>query len=79
MYLSDIIRDEYRQWQPYSRILIHAPTGIGKTTFIIRILLLHALQNGREILYVSNRTILQQQLIAEMCKIYKIPYESVPP
>lgn len=77
MYLNDIIADAYRTWQIYSRILIHAPTGIGKTTFIIKTLLLYALENGREILYVSNRTILQQQLIAEVCKVYKIPYESV--
>lgn len=77
MYLADIIKQEFREWQPFSKVFIQAPTGIGKTTFVMQYLLPFALEEGREILYVSNRTILQQQLVAEICKIFKISYELI--
>ena len=43
-YLSEVIGDEYFDWGK-RKIIIQAPTGSGKSTFIIQALLKKCLQN----------------------------------
>ncbi len=61
-YISEIIGEEYKMWEPGQVVLITAPTGSGKTTFILEQLLSFAAHNKKKILYLVNRKILKKQL-----------------
>lgn len=65
-YLADEIGDEYKNWKNGNIVLINAPTGSGKTTFIIEKFLARELNQGRKILYLVNRKILKEQLRMEI-------------
>ncbi|EOS69493.1 hypothetical protein C818_02274 [Lachnospiraceae bacterium MD308] len=75
VYLTNIINDDLRNWNPHSQIFIAAPTGSGKTQFILRKLLPYVIKNGREILYLSNRVLLHKQIVKEVCSLQNVPYE----
>ena len=75
MFVSDILTEDVTEWQEDSQVFISAPTGSGKTYFILHKLLPLALMYKREILYFSNRLILHKQLISEACGIFDIDYE----
>ena len=75
MFITDIISETYKLWQLGTLVLISAPTGIGKTFFILNVLLPYAMENGVEILFISNRTMLNQELVRKVCNIYGLPYE----
>lgn len=51
-YLADQIGEEYQNWKDDDIVLITAPTGIGKTTFILKILLPYIMQKGGRMLYL---------------------------
>ena len=61
-YLSDIIKEEYQEWVPGHLIFLSAHTGSGKTFFILNELVRFAALNGKKILYLVNRSILQEQI-----------------
>lgn len=63
VYLSDKIGLEYQSWNKDALVIIKAPTGCGKSHFILNELLNYAMQQSRRILYLVNRTILKDQLI----------------
>ncbi len=65
-YIADEIGNEYQKWESPSLIKITAPTGTGKSYFVLHVLLRYAWQNGRRILYLVNRKILREQLKAEL-------------
>ena len=67
-YISDIItREEFLSWGLGQRIFITAATGTGKSFFILHELLIkRAIKRGERILYLVNRKILQDQLIADI-------------
>ena len=75
MYITDIIADEYKGWQSGSEIIINAPTGIGKSSFCLNVLLPYAIEQKREILYLSNRTLLRKELVKQICEIQDIPFK----
>lgn len=75
MFISDVLTKEIERWEAGSEVMIQAPTGSGKTTFILEKLLPFALKNEREILYLSNRKILHAQLIKALCSMYSIPFD----
>ena len=54
-YISDIIKDEFKQWTNHKPILISAPTGSGKTTFILKNLLPYVKEQGKYLVYFVNR------------------------
>ncbi len=72
------IGQDYENWQYRNerncadRIFIDAPTGSGKTTFILQTLLPYYCEQGKKILYLVNRRILKEQ-IREM--IADLPHE----
>lgn len=81
-YISDKIGEEYKKWKEYDTIFITAPTGKGKSYFILHDLLEYVIKSFREnpklingnykpkkILYLVNRKILQQQIEEEKRKI----------
>ncbi len=68
MYISDRISKEYENWKNGDLIFIEAPTGSGKTTFVLEHLLPYFHEKGKRILYLVNRKILKKQLKKELKK-----------
>lgn len=66
MYLSEIIKNDVREWLPGDIVLIDAPTGSGKTTAVLSEIRREALRRGKEVLYVSNRKLLGEQIKAKL-------------
>lgn len=66
------IGEDFKRWSDRDCILIDAPTGSGKTTFILKILLPYFVDKGKRILYLINRRILKKQLEDE---ILRLPYK----
>lgn len=67
-YVADALRDEMENWNCREPILIDAPTGKGKNTFICECCIPQVLECNKNLLYVSNRVALstqQKRLILE--------------
>ena len=63
-YLADLIPDEeIAKWQAGQNILITAPTGSGKSSFILQKLLPIAAAQGKHVIYFCNRKIIEEQLV----------------
>lgn len=60
-FISETIGEEYRNWRAGENILIDSPTGSGKSTFVLKKLLPYAIENGKSIVYLCNRKILNSQ------------------
>lgn len=70
--VTDIItHQEVEKWQLGDRILISAGTGKGKTYFVIDVLTDHANTFGGKILFLVNRTPLQQQIQLKLQELDK--------
>lgn len=61
-YISDEIGDEYEKWKKKNIIFLTAPTGSGKTTFVLERLVEYAVSRNAKILYLVNRKILKDQI-----------------
>ena len=61
-YVSEVIKEEYKEWKPGQVIFLSAHTGAGKTFFILNELLEFAAISGKRILYLVNRSILKEQI-----------------
>lgn len=59
--IADHLKTDYQYWTPDIPILIDAPTGTGKTTFVYNVLIPHAAELHKNILIVSNRVALNIQ------------------
>lgn len=80
-YLSEIIGEEYKYWEN-KKILITAPTGMGKTSFILEKVLPYHNGRNRKILILCNRKLLRKQYLcalvrkfncySELCKSVKV-------
>ena len=60
MYIATRIREEYLHWHD-KKIIISAPTGSGKTTFILKKLVPFYHEQGKKLLILCNRKILELQ------------------
>ena len=69
MYLADYIGDDFKTWGK-GKILINAPTGVGKTTFIIKKLLPYYEERGKKILILCNRRLLRHQYWSDLVNTY---------
>lgn len=72
-FISDIVGKAYEKWRRGAVVKITAPTGSGKSYFILHTLLAYAIENELKILYLVNRKILKEQLESELK--YNIQYE----
>lgn len=66
-YVSEIIGNEYNEWEYGSIVTIQAQTGAGKSYFIQNNLY-DSLQQGEKILFLVNRRDLKYQFRCDMCK-----------
>lgn len=71
--VSDTIGNEYEKWGSNDIVFISAPTGSGKTYFILKIFLPYLAMQQKRILYLVNRRILKEQIEAELLSF---PYEN---
>lgn len=74
VYVSDQIGNDYTRWKSADIIKITAPTGSGKTHFILHTLLPFAIANNLKILYLVNRTILKGQIEHEIKNLFYSQY-----
>ena len=68
MYITEIIKQEYQKWNVGDCIFLEAPTGAGKTTFILKELLPFVKSLNMEMLYLSNRFLLKEQIKQEIAE-----------
>lgn len=66
MYIDEAIGEEYLKWKNGDTIYLTAPTGRGKSTFILNVLLKKVIKEGGRLLYLVNRTILKEQIMADI-------------
>lgn len=79
-WVSDVIGDDFKKWRTKdkssnfgsypTKVFLEAPTGSGKTYFIINKLLPFAAEQGRNILYLGNRTVLEKQVKKHIGNVY---------
>ena len=74
MYLENFIAT-YRAWQGGESIFIEAPTGMGKTTFVLNQLVSDAMNDQMEVLFLTNRYLLKEQIKHLVAKRQGIPIE----
>ena len=60
--VSDFIGEKYKEWKSGNTVIMDAYTGSGKTHFVRKKLLPHAIRNGKKIVYFCNRKSLKDQL-----------------
>lgn len=75
MYITEIIKQEYQKWNIGDCIFLEAPTGAGKTTFILKELLPFVKSLNMEMLYLSNRFLLKEQIKQEIAEKQDLPTE----
>lgn len=63
MYFEDFIGKEYESWRDGQVVILDVPTGCGKTTFFETTYREYAFSQGKRILYLVNRIVLQQQML----------------
>lgn len=69
-WLVNGIQEDYKNWLPRgverhqkaSRIFIESPTGTGKSSFILDKLFPFAAESNYNVLYLANRSALNQQI-----------------
>lgn len=73
MFIKDIVGQSYMKWGATDIVFLEAPTGSGKTTFVLEELVPYARQQGKEVLLITNRTILKEQIKVNLAKEQGIP------
>ena len=76
MYLNEVMGDVYKQWNGGDSVFISAPTGVGKTTFVLQQLVPEAKSRGKEVLFLSNRTVLRDQIKNIVARQQGIPEDT---
>ena len=81
-FISEIIGDSFKEWG-HRKIILDAPTGSGKTTFILKKLLPYLqmrggkrFRHGKKLLIVCNRRLLRKQYFYEITIMFD-NYEEV--
>lgn len=70
-YMMDVLSSEiYSKWLNGEKVIICAPTGAGKTTFILKALLKYCKVLKRKMLILSNRILLSDQYEADLIQEY---------
>lgn len=72
-WVKDALENEVDYWRSCQPVLLDAPTGCGKTTFIYDVLTKRAMEKGKNLLLISNRLALSLQQKKAIQKITGIP------
>lgn len=65
MTVADLLKNEYQSWKK-GIYLVNAPTGRGKSQFVLNQLYDYAQSNNKKIVMFVNRTILKNQLLESL-------------
>lgn len=68
-YIEEAMGDDYLNWNNQTPVLIDAPTGSGKSTFICQKLIREAASKNATLLLVSNRAALVRQQKMKVAKV----------
>lgn len=68
-YLAELIGNEFKQWGR-KKVIITAPTGMGKTTFIVDVLLPYLSERKKKLLILCNRKLLREQYLHTIVRKY---------
>lgn len=71
-YVTEVIGDEYQEWQRGEVIIITAQTGTGKNYFVEHTLLPYCIESGKSILYMCNRIPLKGQSKQAFAKLQNL-------
>lgn len=77
-YLSDIIGEDYMNWQPGDDIWLNTTCGSGKTTLVM-IVLEYFIRLGYKVLYLTNRKQLMNQVKIIAAKKLRHAAKDMPP
>lgn len=77
MFVGDYIGDSYQNWKNGESVFINAPTGTGKTTFVLTQLMQKAQEEGKEVLFLSNRYLLKEQIKMKIAQEQNLPTEDL--
>ncbi|MBQ5608401.1 MAG: DEAD/DEAH box helicase family protein, partial [Oscillospiraceae bacterium] len=72
-WVKDALESEVDYWRSCQPVLLDAPTGCGKTTFVYDVLVKGAMEKGKNLLLISNRLALSLQQKKAIQKITGIP------
>lgn len=71
-YISELLTvSEYAGWLYGKKIMLTAPTGVGKTTFILAELLPYCASLGKKVVILCNRRLLREQYLYDLAEQYK--------
>lgn len=70
----DGLKDEVDSWNSRDPVLIDAPTGSGKSTFVRKELIPRALQANKNVLILSNRIMISTQQKKMIMEDIQSPY-----
>lgn len=71
--INEELASEVEHWTPENPVLIDAPPGTGKTTFVYSTLIPTAIEAGRNLLLISNRIALSSQQKVRIMDILNSP------
>ena len=54
-WVKDALESEVDYWRSCQPVLLDAPTGCGKTTFVYDVLVKRVMEKGKNLLLISNR------------------------
>lgn len=74
MFLEEKIGNDFKLWEG-GEVFIEAQTGTGKTTFVLDVLVPYAMERRKEVLFLSNRFLLKEQIKAKVAKKQSFPME----
>lgn len=77
MFVGDYIGQSYQNWKNGESVFINAPTGTGKTTFVLTQLMQKAQEEGKEVLFLSNRYLLKEQIKMKIAQEQNLPTEDL--
>ena len=70
-YISELIDEStYSDWLYGKKVMLNAPTGAGKTTFILSVFLKYCKRCGKKMLILVNRRLLREQYDYDLADIY---------
>lgn len=62
---------EYERWLEGKKVVIHAPTGMGKTTFVLEHFLLCCMYKKKKVLILCNRRLLREQYGFDLAELFE--------
>lgn len=71
IYITDKLEvEEYSQWLSAGKIILNAPTGMGKTFFVLRKFIPYCISRRKKVLLLCNRRLLKMQYGYDVAEFY---------